>query len=397
VVALATSALATPMSDAEWRAARKRALGAASQGDGKALVPALEEVAKDDSARAVELVVQVGAVAPDGPSWAAAVKALQGMTGAEASAELCARLRAKKLDPRARILLCDATAGREDAESGAALGGALEAKEPEVLRAALAAVRKRRPREAVEPLFGLFGRLTTGKEADGLLATSVREALWELTAQCYETEEDWRKWWATAQGEFRPRTGDAGPPPGTSQREKPRPTFFGTELRSDRLVFVIDISGSMEAEGRIGRAKAQLEQAIGALSDKARFTVLAFSSGCRVWEKQLVPASPQNRQKALEFVRGLTPTGNTLTLGAMKAGFEVEGADAIVLLSDGFPTETNNATGQPMQNDEVLSEIAALNRFKRWRIDTFGFASANMADFMKRLAEESGGTYTEIK
>ena len=390
--------LGAPLSEPEWRAARKRVLAAASQGDGRALAGALEEAAKDDSGRAVELVLQVGTVALDGVSYAAAIKALVTMTGPEATAKLCERLRQKKLDPRARILLCDAVIAREDPDSGAALAGALEAKEPEVLRVALAAVRKRRPREAVEPLFGLFGRLSGGKEADGLLATAVREALWELTAQSYETEEDWRKWWAVAKDGFRPRTGDAGPPPlGTAQREKPRPTFFGTELRSDRLVFVIDISGSMEHEDRIGRAKAQLEQAIGALVPTARFTVVAFSSGCRLWEKALVPATPQQRQRAIEFVRGLQPTGNTLTLGAMKAAFELEGADAIVLLSDGFPTETNHTTNQPMQNDEVLAEIGGLNRFKRWRIDTFGFASANMGDFMKQLAEASGGTYTEIK
>ena len=396
--ALATAAAAAPLSDAEWRAARKRTLAAASQGDGKALRAALEEVRKDDSARAVELVLQVGPTAPDGSSYAAAVDALRVMSGAAATAELCERLRARKLDPRTRILLCDAVAGREDEESGGALSGALEAREPEVLRAAMAAVRKRRPAGAVEALFGLFGRLTTGKDADGLLATSVREALWELTGQSYETEDDWRKWWAVARAEFRPRTGDVGAPPGgTTQRDKPRPTFFGTELRSERLVFVIDISGSMEAEDRIGRAKAQLEQAILALSDRATFTVVAYSSGCRLWEKAMVPATPANRQRAVEFVRGLTPLGNTLTLTAMRAGFDLEGADAIVLLSDGFPTETDHTTGQPMQNDQVLSEIAALNRFKRWRIDTFGFASANMGDFMQRLAADSGGSYTEIK
>lgn len=398
LLALAGATAAAPLPEPEWRAARKRALGAASQGDGRALAAALDDVARDDSARAVELVLQLGTVTTDGTSYAAAVKALGAMRSGEATAKLGERLAQKKLDPRARILLLDAVSARDDEESARGLGTALEAKEPEVLRVALAAVRKRRPKEAIEPLFGLFGRLCSGKEADGLLATGVREALWELTGQSYETEDDWRKWWAVANREFRPRTGDAGPPPaGTTQREKPRPTFFGTELRSDRLVFVIDISGSMEAEDRIGRAKTQLAQAIDALVPTARFTVVAFSSGCRLWERALVPATPQNRQKAVEFVRGLTPTGNTLTLGAMKAAFELEGADAIVLLSDGFPTETNHTTNQPMQNDEVLAEIAGLNRFKRWRIDTFGFASSQMGDFMQRLAEGTGGTYTEIK
>ena len=397
IVLLASVASAAPLSDAEWRQAKKHAQAAAAQSNGKELAAALEAIGRDDSARAVDLVVQVGPVAPDGVSWAAAVRALAAMTSPEATGALTAKLQAKKLDPRARILLCDAVAQRTDEESTVGLGAALGVKEPEVLRAAVAAVKKRRPRAAIEGLIGLFGRLSGGKEADGLLATEVREVLWEITGQSYETEEDWRKWWQLSRESFRPRTGDVGKPPeGTSQRARPRPTFFGTEIRSDRLVFVLDISGSMEAEDRIGRAKAQLVQAIEGLPDGGAFTVIAFSSGCRVWEKALVPATPQNKARAVEFVKGLQPTGNTLTLGACKAAFEVERADAIVLLSDGYPTEKNNATGQAMSNDDVLSEIAGLNRFKRWRIDTFGFKSVDMGDFMQRLAQESGGTYTEI-
>ena len=82
----------------------------------------------------------------------------------------------------------------------------------------------------------------------------------------------------------------------------------------------------------------------------------------------------------------------------MKAAFDVENADAIVLLSDGFPTETDPDTGAAMENSKILDEIAELNRWKRWRVDTFGFSAggSGMGDFMGGLAEQNNGEYTDI-
>ena len=76
-----------------------------------------------------------------------------------------------------------------------------------------------------------------------------------------------------------------------------------------------------------------------------------------------------------------------------------EVSQRIVLLSDGFPTEPDpDNGGAQMSNDTILDNIEEANRYKRWRIDTFGFgaAGAQMGDFMSDLAERNGGSYTEI-
>ena len=76
------------------------------------------------------------------------------------------------------------------------------------------------------------------------------------------------------------------------------------------------------------------------LGKRSRFTIVAYSDSMRVWNKKLQPATPAAKKKALEFVSGMQASGLTHTLSALKLGLEVKGADAIVLLSDGMPTES---------------------------------------------------------
>ena len=83
----------------------------------------------------------------------------------------------------------------------------------------------------------------------------------------------------------------------------------------------------------------------------------------------------------------------------MLNGFEVKGADAIVLLSDGMPTETDNK-GETISTETILEEVDAKNRFMKWRVDTFGFEGmpgGSLSQFMRDLAEAHGGKFTPIK
>ncbi len=83
---------------------------------------------------------------------------------------------------------------------------------------------------------------------------------------------------------------------------------------------------------------------------------------------------------------------------ALTEGFKVKGADAMVLLSDGMPTETD-AKGERITEEKILHDVDGENRFKKWRIDCFGFegrVGGSLAAFMKKLAEDNGGSFTPI-
>jgi len=58
-------------------------------------------------------------------------------------------------------------------------------------------------------------------------------------------------------------------------------------------------------------------------------------------------------------------------------------------LSDGDPT-----AGRIIDQDDILREIRRMNRLRQIVIHTISFGAS---PFLKRLAEQNGGQYVEIK
>jgi hypothetical protein len=395
VAALVAPASAGELSPSGFKKLKRTVKAAAAAGDEAALAQALTDLAQDDSKAAVDLILKVAVGFPKGKVLDAAVDGFAGMRNDDAVEALCAPLRKKGGHASAKILCIDGLAGHEDPVSGQALGQALTDKRPEVIRAAIAAIRARKEVKAVDALIDLRERLV--KRPDTLLQSGVDHALAEITGTFFEKNEDWRKWWEVKKASFRPTSGGTLPAGMTTGERQKKPTFFGTEVHSERLVFVIDTSGSMEGD-RLKKCQEQLVQCIEALNPRSRFTIVSYSHTIKVWNKSLQAATPKNKSKAKEFAQGLKAAGNTFTLSAMKEGFVVKGADAIVLLSDGMPTETDNK-GDMISPEVILDELSAENRFKKWRVDTFGFEGApggSLSKFMRELAEKNGGKFTPI-
>ena len=411
-------AQAGQLSSGDFNKLKKRLAMAAQQGNVTELERAADELISDDSERAVELLLGTAMAVPQGKVFGLVTNALARMTGDEATEAMVKTIEKRSGHPGAKILCIDALARRSDHRSGEALGAALSDRRPEVIRAALTAIQQRKATQAVDALIDLYGSVQ-GK--DTLLQTEVEDALKAITGQYFDTVADWKKFWAVAKD--RPQTGGSAlTPVTTSERSRDRPTFFGSEIASNRLVFVIDVSGSMEGD-RLQKMKDALKACIDALGPQpaprqsddgggsrtrgdssearrvgrptSRFTIVSYSNVVKVWEQNLQLATPKAIEKAKAFVDGLKATGTTFTLTAMLQAFEVQGADAIVLLSDGMPTETNDK-GEMIGVDEIMEKIDGTNRFKKWRVDTFGFAGAGVDAFMKQLAEKHGGTYTVV-
>lgn len=397
VLVSALSAEASPLPQKDFNKLKKRVRIAQAQNDPALLGEVLGALAEDDSERAVDLVLKVMLGAQDGRAqiYAAGGEALAKMKSPEATAAL-SDLATKKRSPALLKIFCiEALAQREDAASALALGQVLEDPRPEVLRAALKAIRVRRAGECVEGLLGLLERLE--KRPDALVLGDTRAALIEITGKWFDSLEDWHKWWSYSKHEGqRPVTGSSKELLSTAERGKAPPKFFGTEIRSERIVFVIDVSGSMEGD-RLAKSKKQLMECISGLRPGSSFTVACYSNQVRIWQPKLQPATQQNKDKAISFVETLRASGNTYTLEALMRAFDTADADTIVLLSDGAPTQ-NKPNGERWTEDEILSEVSGTNKGKQWQIHTFGFGAAGgeLVKFMKDLAEANDGTFTRI-
>eukprot|EP01119_Soliformovum_irregulare_P013061 TRINITY_DN3446_c1_g1_i1.p1 TRINITY_DN3446_c1_g1~~TRINITY_DN3446_c1_g1_i1.p1 ORF type:complete len:595 (-),score=168.68 TRINITY_DN3446_c1_g1_i1:37-1821(-) len=122
---------------------------------------------------------------------------------------------------------------------------------------------------------------------------------------------------------------------------------YGT-IRSERVVFLIDISGSMSTSLRTncGEFFNRLEFVVHDLhkilhhrvGGDFRFNIITFATHAHKWRNHLQKASRSNLRAAEEYLDHLEPSGGTNTHDALRMAIEYEEADTVYLLSDGEPT-----------------------------------------------------------
>ncbi len=214
---------------------------------------------------------------------------------------------------------------------------------------------------------------------------------------------DWLLWWkrrSTTRGGLKPS-------PSSSVV-----TYYGVNVHSDRLIFVVDISGSMAmprvaGKARIDVARRELRRALGNLDEKTLFNVIVFSDKVRAWRRGEVLATKANLVKARTWVdKALTdPQGGTYMAAALEKAFaENPRMDTVYLLTDGLASD-----GEPIVPEAILQSVGGWNRYRRVVIHTFaltledefpdGLPDASLDPvkrFMRDLAKATGGTCTVV-
>ncbi len=171
-----------------------------------------------------------------------------------------------------------------------------------------------------------------------------------------------------------PPTGDAAATDAPAKRE---------------VIFVIDNSGSM-AGPSIEQARDSLALAISKLRPEDRFNVIRFDDTMSVHFPSLVAATPDKREDAIAFVRGLTADGGTEMLPALEAALRTQGP-----VADGALRQVVFLTDGAIGNEEQLFTEISANRGDA-RVFTVGIGSAPNTHFMTKAAEIGRGTFTLI-
>ena len=212
------------------------------------------------------------------------------------------------------------------------------------------------------------------------------------------------------------------------------PTFFSIGVDSDRVLFVIDVSTSMNTEdtvveepsrkrkvkvkgrrgrtkvdpegagqtdapqtitrrvSRLERVKLQLIETVNELPAHVRFNIVSFSHEFGHFEppNTLVNATGVTRERAIAWIRNLKANGATRTDKALAQSFLSREIDTIMLLTDGAPKDEQNRRIPP---ESVLGIAKLNNRFRKTRINTIGFSQAGktMKQFCRDLAKQNDG------
>ena len=232
--------------------------------------------------------------------------------------------------------------------------------------------------DAIDALVGLLGQI------DGEVHGDVVQYLSALTKKPFGDDVNaWKLWWQNSKDDFTlgtpsPRTAAnpeaAGAPPQSC-------SYFGLAVHGRRLVFVIDISGSMGGP-RLEMARRELNNAIGKLPPESEFNIVVFNQRVVVWQRKLVPASSANKEAATRYIGRLQAAGSTATYDALDTAFHFD-AEAIYFLTDGKPT-----CGRTVDPAQIATLAAQANRLRRLSIYTIGFApvrrAASSIRFLKR-------------
>lgn len=119
---------------------------------------------------------------------------------------------------------------------------------------------------------------------------------------------------------------------------------------SKDVIVVLDTSGSMEGE-KLAQAKEALDYILQNLNEGDRFTIVEFSTGVRLYDDELLPAS--EAPDAIEWVDRLESTGGTDIDGALTEAMDLvddERPTYVLFLTDGLPTEGETDTGNILEN-----------------------------------------------
>lgn len=210
---------------------------------------------------------------------------------------------------------------------------------------------------------------------------------------------------AERQGEIDMPIGAPQPDP-VPEEDDDTPKLYDEEIptKSDSIIYVIDISGSMDWDSRsytgldgstrygtrMERAKVELIKSIQALSRDFEFNCFAFDCDLRRWSASKQKAEPGPKASAVGWVSNLQPQGATGTGPAVASALGDKTNYTVVLLSDGDPNcGANGASGHLRMIQAANTQGAVIHCFG---ISCYG----SFEQFMRAIASTSGGRYIPV-
>lgn len=317
---------------------------------------------------------------------------------------------------------------------------ALEHESWQVRVSAIGALGNIRDKRSIGPLISSMER------EEGRLIADAAKALANITGRNFgQRTAQWRKFWDTYGDRYEIPTGEAL----AKLREKQKAvknsykppgsvTYHGIESPSRSIVFVIDVSGSMETEviererfedgeypsyKRIDIVKTELARTIEGLEEYVEFNIYSFATKVKAWKKKQVKANVVAKKSAIDWIKRLEAIGgaskqdlasaglggsanlsagktNTydalmtaLGVGKKKKGKDVSYAvnlDTIFFLSDGRPSH-----GKFVVPEDILREVRAANELRKIVLHTIAIGQFTKS-FMRNLAEQNGGVFVDL-
>jgi hypothetical protein len=248
----------------------------------------------------------------------------------------------------------------------------------------------------------------------GRLHREIHRALMAVTHENFAPNPaTWRAWWRTQKPMGLPPAPEAPTNPEDDRYAKPKkpgpdePTYYGRRIFSQSILYVLDLSKSMEtlievpkdaqeklgtiaAGQRIKVAKTAIVASLQKLDPRTRFTVVFFSTKVRPWKDGLVVASGA-RDAAIGAIESAGLEDETNIYGALRAAVGLHEKptlaadldpipDTMYFLTDGTPTR-----GEITEAETLLSWMRDVNRFAKVEIHVIAMGNTGVDLDLRRL------------
>jgi len=244
---------------------------------------------------------------------------------------------------------------------------------------------------------------------EGLMLQRFADALWQLSGKPFRTSaKAWQSWWKDEGEDFEPialeelerlRLEEERRRLAQTTRAN---SFFGIRVISHRVIFILDISGSMEerlrtpylgeqGETRLEFAKREMIAAIERLEKGTFFNLVTFSNDSNLWTPSgMALSTPENIASAVGYAQKMRAGGGTNLFGALRAAFADPEVDTIFVLSDGEPS-----IGQITDPWGIRKEVANWNEDRGVVINAISVGGKFR--ILEWLALDSGGSFTQMR
>ncbi len=287
-------------------------------------------------------------------------------------------------------------------------------------------------------------------DVDPRVSEDAFEVLQTLTQRKFEDDSAiWMKWWDRSEKSFvmpdlaklaeaKKRLAENG-----SAYAKGKSSFQGIETKSENIIFVIDVSKSMEESfgdpdrlARTGReykslqrlaiVKEELINTIQSLPESTAFNIVAYATEVELWKRKASKANVLNKNNASTWVGKLKPKGGDGAGFRARMGLSADSAsegqtnthlalmtafgepvgdkkksnafvtstkdpvDTIFFLTDGEPT-----VGMTVDMTEIREEVRRVNSYRGVQIHVIYVGAYGGKEFRK-LAEENGGVFVSV-
>lgn len=164
-------------------------------------------------------------------------------------------------------------------------------------------------------------------------------------------------------------------------------TFFGISSSGTRFCYIVDVSGSMSSQNRLGSAIAELTRSLKQLPDFARFYVLFYSSTVRLdipsMQKGWNTARSSTIRRMTKEFESIRPQGGTNPGPAFEKALTLQPLpDVIFFLTDGVISPFSEDVLRQMMPDG-----------SRVVVNTIAFGDSANQDAMIAIAKANRGQY----